>query len=205
MPDLIRVQVTIPKTSAIPADAITNTFHFSWSAGNADSAAEAATDQLEVFYSAIRNRFGNDMNFGGARVKVYDMSDPEPRAPIKDAALGVTGSNTDDPLPNEVAICVSWEAEVTSGSVAARRRGRTFLGTVGRGTQKLGDRGRIDNDVVASIASAAGVFTLDTSAAKLQVYSPTDGLAHPVTGGWVDNSYDTVRSRGIEPTLRDIF
>jgi len=37
------------------------------------------------------------------------------------------------------------------------------------------------------------------------VYSTVDNAMYPVDNGWVDNSWDTQRRRGVKPTARYTF
>lgn len=206
MPGTLKLQVTLPMTSALPEDAVTNTFHWNYSAGGGTATAQEACDALEVFYTALRPYFANNVDFANARFKAYDLAHPEPRAPVLDVPLVVTGSNTDDPLPAEVALCVSWTADNVSGGVMARRRGRTYIGPLGRGTQDAADRRHPDNDIVDAFSTAGGTLaSFAGTLGQLAIYSPTDGIARDVTGGWVDNAYDTVRSRGVDATYRNPF
>jgi hypothetical protein len=220
---LMRAQVTIPLDSGIPEDSVVNTFYFDDDddpiAGFEDSAGWAV-EKLRTFYNAIDGLIFPATVAANASVKVYDMRDPEPRSPKYTDTIALTplGGN---PLPSEVSLCVSFKASQESGQIAARRRGRIFLGPIDVGACKFeGSQSRPSDSVRFNVAVAASTlqdgFTHPSSPGldlKWAVYSPTtraggatlDDSFHDVVGGWVDDAWDTQRRRGPKPTARTTF
>lgn len=208
---IYRVQVAIPRTTNLPEDVAVNTFHFRRGTTAEDAFLDTVQERLGGFYSDLVDGgvMSNQLNMQAARLKVYDLADPEPRVPVRDDVLSDTIANsTEDPLPSECAIVVSWTGERLSGIPAARTRGRTYVGPISRSTQKLGDRDRLDDTKQVTIANAAeamiDAFTLDPEEG-LVIYSHTGAIASLVVGGYVDNAYDTQRRRGKAATSRLAF
>lgn len=211
---VLRCIVTMPNASSpIPRDAATNTWHF----GSTDPVATAPSAQtaLETFYAAI------DVYLAGtvlttATTKWYDLSDGEPRTPFLEDSFTLTpGSGVS--FPNEVAVCMSYRADLVSGQPPARRRGRIYLGPCDAdiGSQLNGDM-RVQTTARTNIANAAKALAEATISSSVGwvVFSPTtagptpwseatlDASSWPVTAGWMDNAFDTQRSRGLAADAR---
>lgn len=213
MPTVLRTQVTLPTNSGLPADYIMNTWHnISVDIDPVDDAM-GFCDNLMDFYLTI-DAFMSGRLAGTIELDVYDLSDAAPRTPIFhfDSTLSV---GTGDGLPNECAICLSYRGALASGVIAARHRGRIFLGPwdVAVVDQGAGDT-IVDAAVRNGIASAANNL-MDASTAggwPWAVYSPTTNQlttlidsAFQVQAGWVDDAFDTVRSRGGSASARSLF
>jgi len=214
MPTVLRTQITLPTSSGLPADYIMNTWHcLSVDIDPVDDAT-GFVDDLFDFYLAIDNLMSGRLS-GDIIADVYDLSDAQPRTPIftQDANLSL---GTGDGLPNEVAICLSYRGALASGVNPARHRGRIFLGPwdVSVVDQGTGDT-IVDVSVRNAIASAANNLMGSTTSAgwPWAVYSPTTqqggaslvNSAFQVQAGWVDDAFDTVRSRGGQATTRTPF
>jgi hypothetical protein len=217
---LLRATVTLQHDSGLPEDVSTNTFYFSTAATPPDiTDVDAITEALEDFYcvtpaggaAALYTYFSAETAQNGHTVTVYDMDDPEPRAPIDTHTFNLPANPTGDPLPGEVALCLSFQAATQSGQPQARRRGRVYIGRLD--TQSMSS-GRPDTALQQDVA-LAGQALLDLSDTEADwswvVYSPTLAAAgdptpyNVVTNGWCDNAYDTQRRRGLLPTSRTTF
>lgn len=226
----VQTMVTIPADSAIPADAVVNTFCFE----NVDITTAADLDDIEDalldFYdsnggagSSITSFLGNAQN-NAYTVKHYDVDADEPRAPLRTTVLTmvnqtISGSDT---LPEEVALCVSFQGVGESGTPQSRRRGRIFLGPFINTVGTITPLGRPAATLIVTVknaadrllgtSNAAGWFWAVFSRPKLATVnkngSPNParaGNAVRVDNGWVDNAWDTQRRRGLKPTSRDTF
>lgn len=220
---LWRAQVSIPMDTALPEDAIVNTWHF-----DDDDDPIAAPDDtrdwimqaLTGFYQTIDNVLLAASVTSPATVRLYDMADPTPRQPLFTEQIALTPVNGDDGLPSEVALCLSFSATVSSGQNAARRRGRLYLGPIATAaiTTEGGAR-RPSAAVRTVIANAAAVVRNGIEHPgspglhlKWAIYSPTtdatDTLGNAfndVATGWIDDAFDTQRRRGARPTTRTTF
>jgi hypothetical protein len=206
--ETFRTQVAIAMDTGLPEDVITNTWHFR----GVNAGVSVPTDvgvigaALNTFYQYIDINFAS--NIAGSMVfKTYKLSDPEPRAPISTVTNTLTPS-TDFGLPFEVALCLSYRAALVSGTNAARRRGRIYLGPFANTvSESSGGRVRPTTTLLTTIATAAGDMRNYALANDCPwvVYSPTDEAANNVVAGWIDNAWDTHRSRGAAATARSTF
>lgn len=206
-----RFQVTFPTDTALPADYVTNTWHFS-SVGELPIITDFdnVRDMLDDFYSevptgksnSIMSLMSNTLNTP-ALVKAYALEDPEPRAPVYESTF--TGSYGSSSLPAEVALCLSFQATRASGQPQSRRRNRVYLGP-------FADQGTNQERPSAAMCetiTAAARDLLQAADASVNwtwvIWSPTEGEDYEVNNGWVDNSWDTQRRRGVSPSTRYLW
>lgn len=200
-----RVLAEMPWDSGLPEDVTINTWYFN-AAADADLAG--VFDELATFYAGVDAWLSSILAGGtdGLILTAYDLADAEPREPVRTDGFVLTlGSG--QPLPTEVACVVSYHAAFESGVNKARRRGRVYLGPLDVGIQS-GISSFIAPGPQDGIRDAAQAL-LDASDAAANwawmQYSSTEAFARVVTGGWVDNSFDTQRRRGIRATSRLLF
>lgn len=212
----IYCQVRIPHSSLIAADDVVNTFCFT-GIDDVESQSEIALGLLDTFYSGLTdlqteeviNYMSGELNYGGTRLKVYDLDDPEPRVPILDTAMALTGRAAESTtnLPAEVAVCVSYQAAITSGVPAARRRGRIYIGPLNQGasTGTASAPARPAGAFMTNLSRAAKGLSDGPIGTRWCVWSRRDGAFRPITSGYIDNSFDTQRRRGADTTARTGF
>ena len=207
---IVRVQAILPRDTGLPEDVSVNTFHF-LTLGAPEGAAgiDDIFAKLKAFYTSIQNLLGAvvapPMLF-----KAYNLSDAPPRAPLAETTHPITPNTSS--LVEEVAVCLSYHGPKASGLAQARRRGRIFIGPLaGSAGVTVANRVRFDSSF-STILKNAGAALRDASNAatewKWVVYSPTTTLGAQttnVTGGWVDDAFDTQRRRGPAPTGRMLF
>lgn len=198
-----RCQVIIHTDDGLAANYSTNTLYF-----NADSDAVLPDIEtaLETLYSSWGSYFGQQVEQNGHEFKWYNMADVEPRAPVRETIWDLTSNPSGTPLPPECAITVSFQGVKVSGLPQARRRGRIFLGPLDITTVETD--GRVVGTAVSSIRNAAQTFLIASDTAtdwRWQVFSPTDDGFVDIDNGWVDNEFDTIRSRGRVATVRTTF
>lgn len=211
------VQVRFRSASGIPADDIVNTWSFV-GAGASDAAnALEATQRLDAFYSdvqaggnAVITYYPEDVLSGIVEMKVYDITDPEPRAPIFEGSVDhSTELGTGNAIPEEVAVCLSFAADPVSGQPMRRRRGRVYLGpftTSSLDVDATTGRPIPNPNMVTTIALAAeGLLAANDAGMSWAVWSRAAGALYAVTNGWIDNAFDTQRRRGADATARTIF
>lgn len=210
---VLRAQIRWESTNNARDDMM-NTWHFKGQRAEADNAA----DMVEDFYTAngsstdslVGDRWSSEILTGAYEIKVYDLEDPKPRAPIY-IRLGQHNLENQFPAPPQVAICLSYEAEGVSGIRQQRLRGRVYLGGWIRSATGAG--GHVITDYYTRVATAAEDM-LAASQASINLswctFSPTiaagasdiEDAAFEVARGWVDNSVDIQRRRSIEPSVR---
>lgn len=221
---LMRAQVTIPLDSGIPEDAIVNTFHFDGDDAlglqSVDSYYDAVMTLLTGFYQAIDGEVFPSSVADEAVVRIYDLADPEQRIVRRQDTIPLTNIAA-DPMPNEVALCMSIAAAPAAGVNPQRRRGRIFLGPIANTkVVVIGGQARPQLAMREAVAAAAATMAEgellnigDPERVRWAIYSPTtdEGGAtlgdsfFDVVSGWIDDAWDTQRRRGAAPTARVTF
>lgn len=218
MPSTLRAIVTLPFTSGLPEDIVTNTFHFT-TVSDPPAAGELTDimDAVEAFYNVSSGVAGDQLAgftsnlisrvASACSIEIFDLGDPEPRVSIALRLFTLGAADSATSMPTEVALCCSFQAPLQSGIPQARRRGRVYTGPFIQSTT-LASTGRPSAALIASVA-AAGNALLDTlqdvGGPRWVVYSRVDDAAYEITNGWVDDEFDTIRARGRRSTTRTEF
>jgi hypothetical protein len=203
---LVLITASFEHDSGLPQDAVVNTFHFNSLTATSvtGSAMQAIFDQLVDFYTVAKTpgtagltSFYSEVLTGHCDLKAYDLSTPAPRFPVRTGAFNATLGSAGNPLPSEVALCLSYQAAKVSGEDQAHKRGRIYLGPF-QDTNTVNDDGTPQNGLV-NAAAGAGKFLRTISVDDDYfwcVRSRVQDTALPVNDGWVDRAFDTQRRRG---------
>jgi len=193
--------VILEHDSLLPEERVVNTYSMSTSAGTDLDDINEWHAALNTLYQAIDIYLSATLS-GAMTIKSYLRSDPIPRVPVLETTHTITPGTTS--LPGEVAICVSFQAVRAVGEPQARRRGRVFLGPL---SESANTSGLVSSTVRSGIATAFDTFltAIKLEAWDWDVWSQRDNQNHAVDNGWVDNSFDTIRSRGTRSTARSTF
>lgn len=210
----LRAVVTLPWTSGLPEDVSVNTFHFLTGTNPASVAElnEIVTD-LTAFYNSDFGTPGNPVggylsplvsrDASACSIEIFDLADVPPRQPVHVGTFTLVASADPNLLPPEVALCASFQGDPISGVPQSRRRGRVFIGplnmasdaaTTGRPTAAFQEA------LVDAMEGIVGLLV--GSGVAWTVYSRTSDAMSAVSNGWVDDEWDTVRSRGRDATSR---
>lgn len=206
---IYRAQVIIPADTGIGRDAIVNTWGF-FSMNAAAAVLDDIDGPLKAFYDGWANYRAGLAAWSASRLKLYDLSQPIPRAPVADVALPLSGTEAATNLPGEVALCLSFQAARVSGLPQARRRGRIYLGPFAS-VANVSSTGRPDSTMRTAILASAETFrsAMGGTATGWHVISqpkPTMPItSSPVIGGWMDDAWDTQRRRGVQALTRVPF
>lgn len=210
------VQAALVRDSLLPEDLSINTWHFN-TADAVETAGPEIVTALDTFYNAIETFLSLCLT-GTIQYKMYDLTDPSPRAPRYEANGAMQPGTT--ALPSECAIGLSYRGVFTSGVPNARRRGRLFIGPLSQlGAQTVGPDVRVTAAARTTLgAAAAGVANSSVGTGNVwSVFSPTIAGPPPysvpaltaafatVTQGWVDDAFDTQRRRGAATTARSLW
>lgn len=204
-----RAQVVIPASTGIGKDNVVNAWGFYTLDTNSVAQAAIITN-LRLFYDGWANYRSFLYNWPQAKLKLYHLVDPIPRVPIYDGLLGLNATVPTTTLPTEVALCLSFQAAHVSGQSQRRRRGRVYCGPLAQ-VAAVSSTGRPSGTVMTSLAASAeslrvGIGSTTVSWVVLSQPKQTDPITWAiVTGGWVDDAFDTQRRRGPASTTRTIF
>jgi len=179
-----RVQIGFQLDSALPKDLVTINPHY-----NGDN-PQALGDALKVNLLA----FGPVSTTVPFTIKVYDALKAPPSYPLYTTSNGTGFYPT--VRPREVALCLSYYSTYNRKSY----RGRLFIpGGFITGTQDV----RPTSGQMASALSWKNVIGKGLpSAHNWVVWSPKLQQSNGVSHVWVDDEWDTVRSRGLKGTTR---
>lgn len=221
----IMVQHSYESESGMPADSVLNTFHFEGPTVADAAASDALAAIVCDFYTATAPTATGNLEQWMAMgafsipqhsVKVYNMGDAKPRVPVSTYTETSPTFTVVAPMVAEAAVCLSYRGTVGSGMAMARRRGRIYIGPLNF------NAGTADTTFLrphanfrADLTKAGRMLALDAQALGYDwsVFSPTTEAAIPPGGGgdfpltpivafWVDDAFDTIRSRGPAPTTR---
>lgn len=191
------VQVAMQGISELPEDRYVNTLHFSGEFGGSEA------DELFTKYDEFFTTVGGGIAADGHTISVYAPG-PNPGGPLlhrEYARAGGGGGPLSSQGPAEVALCLSYAAVDDPEASLPRRRGRIYLGpikgpNVGEARPGATVRG-------AALTLGQGIAQVGTALTTTWVMlSRTDGSYHKIEVCWVDDSWDTVRRRGLAPTQR---
>ena len=220
IPGAVRAQLVIASNSGIPRDAIVNTFHFhALPTLITDAMLTTLGDYIRDGYNNVlapaTNTVASYIGDGADRtsfktlIHFYRLGDAHPRVPFDYAFTLGPNVGTDHGIPPEVALCVSYHDAVVSGSKL--RHGRTYIGplhsnAIAAAAPHVNPDGQFRVALVAfgthlkNIAGAGLGFTINFG-----ILSRKHANITSVTGGFVDNEFDTQRRRGQRATIRSTF
>lgn len=190
---LVRMLVQWKKDTDPAKEVFTNTLYFNVSGSVDQPDYQALCNDLSTIYST---GFTASPPTAGRRVtvKAYNMDDAEPR-PIKAQATKAP-LGTAPGTAGQVALCLSYYADRN----LPRQRGRIYLGPM----TQAGDRPTTQQ--MASLVTFAGLLAgLGGVNVDWSLWSPTTQQHTRINHGWVDDSWDIIRSRKLAPSARTNF
>jgi hypothetical protein len=213
----LHAQVRLPFRSGLPEDLAINNFNFWAAADPPDPVANIADVQshLTAFYTTVKPFFSSCVNFEAATTRFYGGDDfSSQHTFLEEDDLLTTSPGSEVNLPNEVAVCLSFAGVAAIGGFptnAQNRRGRVYLGPLNTSAlnQTASNPPRVDPDLQTAWVTAGGTLLNDVSVDGVfewvVVSRATGGEIIPITHGWCDNEFDTVRRRGLKPDAREVF
>lgn len=201
------IQVVLKTADGISANYCTNTYH-----ADIDRTAisPGPEDLYPIVASAFTGMYGDIFGiFGGLEqngheITFYDLSEPIPRVPFYMENWDFPAAISADKLPSEVSIVSSFKTNREAGKSDRNRRNRVYLGPL-RPTTLDESTGRILDNTRTAIATAFQSIASQSGSEDdwtWVIYSPTLGESYPVKEGFVNNSFDTQRRRGVASTFR---
>lgn len=230
MAAIILAEVRIPYITGLDRDLSINAWHFLTSdddpgeavLGDIGTAVEHFfNDRLDSddttidgfgvrdFMSPICSRQEN-----ACRVRFYDAQDiinPAVEAPMLLEHQWTLGQSLDpdpEPIPNEVAICVTLTATPLVPVPIRRRRGRFYLGPLNTTCYGSRDEAGVAYPAISTqarqvIAAVCARQSDDlTAGITWAIFSRANNEAYAVSGGHIDNDFDTQRRRQLDATAR---
>lgn len=197
------VIVTLQASSGETADNQVNTFAFESTGGLDSASAGAYTLLLKDFYDALvpcGALCGIAQN--GHVVKYYNAVTTVPNYPLFTNTFNRDDSAAAIDLPEEVSLCISYANDSETTISPKRRKGRIYISGW---TEASNTAGR---PVSASTTPMLAAYVAYVEAANVLsgvtacIWSRAEGALYPIERVWVDNEWDTMRSRGGKSTAR---
>lgn len=228
---ILRATVKLNPTNGKPEDTIVNVWHMFMNTALTPTNAAPIGAAMATFYgtwsaflsAALSRTALHEIAFSQLDVGAAGPDDDVATVPLLHYAWGtqMNAASSQVNLPREVAVCLSMAGALAGypedgpgiTRPRARRRGRVFLGPFNGDILAASGAGS-GQPIVATaartaIVNAMGAMynTLDnlTVPATPGVYSPTNGTIALLNSWWVDNAFDTMRSRGTEATDRTVL
>lgn len=209
----IRVVFTGQGPTGLPEDRVVNVFHFEGLSTYADD-FDIAIARVANFYNVVApaavraiGEYIAPWVSRDATLTSYNMEAPPERIPFVQPFL-LPASIGSGSLPNEVALCLSFEGEPPH---TPRRRGRVYIGPICQNADtmtagSISDDGRPTVQFRADLATAASHLCLLANDVKWVIRSIKPAVNYvPVVSGWVDNAWDTQRRRGQAAGVRNTW
>ena len=179
-----RAQISFQLDTLFPRDAMTINPHYS--GVNPQALADALITRIAAIPAVGATQ--------PMTVKVYDADKAPPSYPLASATAG-SGTRASG-WPREVALCLSYYSGFNRPSL----RGRLYIpGAFSQGSAGVTPTTTQQDNILAW----CDALIVGTSIATWEVYSKKNKSgAGPVTHAWVDNEWDTQRSRGLRADSR---
>jgi hypothetical protein len=176
--------------TAFARDKIVNVLHFE---------DVGITNDWDGNCEALAHIYQDHWLDNGAReinVRAYDAEGAPPHFPKGEFTLNPGTVGPASSCPREVALCLSYYATRN----LPRQRGRIYLPIAGTSHNPA----LRPNPTIMNKALAMGQFFADLGGADVSwnVWSTVDTQGREVTNTWVDDEWDTQRSRGLRATTR---
>ena len=212
IPGGIRAQLILQGITGLPEDRYVTTWAFQTPSGTVDElhhqqVATMLQDWLKGTTGAnpsIDSMLSGVLvgGVGAGLIKSYDLGQLVPRIPYE-TVFDRAAEHSSASFPSEVAITASFQGTPNQ----PRRRGRVYVGPLKASTGEMPNfTGRVN-------VTAATRLIITDAMARLQAWarpefvtwcilSQTNAALVEVTGGYVDDAFDTQRRRGEEPVNR---
>ncbi len=219
--DHVIVDTVFQRTTALAKDLVVVSMHFKKKTAStfADAATELGT-LLISFWNDVptdgTQRVGEYLSSaisrssGATKINCYDGSiAPGSRTPAT-TAFTLVGFGDGQPLPSEVALCLSQRSFFVLFPFK-NQRGRQYIGPLNKlavqSSQVDGDC-RPTSTIIGDLTKAAVTLAQDvadsTHIESWCIYSGKLNVLFPAQEAFVDNAFDTQRRRGAAATLRTV-
>ena len=214
---VLKIQHSFQGSSGTAEDQYVNTFHLLVGSVEEDSFADVNI-AIKRFYSTNMGGASQPVFFymspgaddPGARVKIYDLSDAIPRTPLFDEMYTPTDmGGGGDPIPEEIACCLSYAGAPASGIPMASTRGRIYIGPLSsnaldESTSPIASRPALAfrTALVNAGKRLANELASIDPVSLWVVHSVTHNHNAGIVRWWSDDAWDVQRRRGAAPTSR---
>lgn len=211
----LRAMATLQGATLLPEDRFINTFHFEWFGAGAtyETSKDAIAAAVKQFYitdvansRAVRD-FLSPFVVSGT-ISTYDLSLPEGEREPTEYPMDLPAQAETATMPEECCICLTLTGDPP---ITPRRRGRLYIGPLTATNEVIEYGSPTGPTRVQVVGSSSVANTIQASAHRLisdttnnwviRSVTPSENFVQ-ITGGYVDNAFDTQRRRGPDPSVR---
>ena len=189
---------------ALPENFISNSWAFQLD--SVSGAGTVLTPILKAFYDSLNSYFSPLIAQNGHDIKYSHLPGTPPNYPFEEDVWNFASAPSGTAIPEELAVCLSFQGIRTAGYAQARRRGRIYVGPFD-GTALTATRPT--PALITAMGTAAATLKSSVGAiggtSAWTVWSPTDAASVEVNDGWIDNAFDIQRRRGTLSSSRTTF
>ncbi len=200
---IFRAQVNTEAFSGASEDVAVTNFYV-------DSTPTLDASDLDDWTTAIKTLWDTLKGSNGWRgratgphtIKFYAEDTSVPNYPFAERTFSFATSGTDYDLPAEVSVALSYANDTNNSVPRARRRGRFYVSGIAAGSN---DDGKLLTQTMTTYSTALKDYVDDVNAitdTTAVVYSRSNTAGYEIERVWVDNEFDTLRSRGGRATER---
>lgn len=169
-------------------------------------AGAVLTPILKAFYDSYRQYLSPLLAQNGHIIKYSELPGVKPNYPFDEDTWNLTAAPSGTAIPDELAVCLSFQGARAAGAPQSRRRGRIYMGP--HNTAAL-TANRPLTALQTNLANYALTLKNAVTAAgagfEWGIWSNADSHLVVVTNGWVDNAWDVQRRRGVDATTRTVW
>ncbi len=215
---ILRAEVHLPFTTNLPKDVSINALHFGVE-GDADNDSnwDDIRDLVAAFWNTTISGIAPSAYLSSiiqratdaCYIKFYDAeADPQVLLGQRNFTAN-SAAVAETNYPNEVAICLSLTCTPGGSVPVRRRRGRMYVGPVNVGVE--GSRTVAGEEVPAVASTVRTTFATACENMATQddfpfvswgVWSTVNEALYVITGGFIDNDFDTQRRRQYPASAR---
>lgn len=202
---IVHAQVVqqVKQTDAERDSCVNNVFHAIADGGfNPSVDYENHANEMRDLFSGQASGSGSSFTLyipRGITVKVYDLADAKPRVPRAVATYVPSSWGTPTLAPREVACCLSFYG--TNPGIPSQR-GRIYVGPWNM-IQVAETVPQADQDMLLNLGQ--GLFDIGGENVRHVVHSPSKGTDTTVQHYWVNDRWDTMRSRETAEMHRSVL
>lgn len=221
----LRVEVRLPYVTNLPRDLSINVLHWNTVGDPNDADFLAITSEIDSFFNLEADAPDEDFDglniarymssvisreSGACRVRFYNIED-DPIILLAETQFTLEPhAEPSSNMPNEMAICCSLTATPALPVLLRNRRGRLYLGPVTSLVIGGMDVAGEEYPAVSSLVRELLAHVLERMATGpttvlWQIYSRVNEEAYEVSGGFIDNEFDTQRRRQVPATARTVW
>lgn len=218
---VFRIVTSLARKSGIERDRVVNVYNYIGPSANPTSTDFGNwANNYTAFLTAIKGSLASTLSILPNDIDVGYWLLPANKGPLgapkMELKTTLPGVGTGAPLPSEVAICMTLQADITGvpeqgpggARPASRRRNRKYFGPLDNSTLSFIPTIQEPRPTQSNLDNLIGSYEQHMYTAQVTngwvpvCFSPANWDAHPVLLATVDDAFDSQRRRGNDPTAK---